>query len=229
LWKNTPTARIGMLFLEESAEQTATHLVGLHAGQAAHLPDEEVHWDHEKRLEWFDKVAEGDRFLFWDNRMENLTTQTVMRQMKYMVKVLKVDYIFFDHVSMVMGGSVEGDERRNIDNFMTELRQFIEATGVTVFAINHLAKSGSQGKSAEEGGRVRLSDARGSGAIYQLADVVIGCERDQQNEDTEAANEVQYRVLKNRPTSNVGVATKAKYDRLKDRLMEQFIQPLKPL
>lgn len=227
IWASQPGTKLGMLFLEESAEQTATHLVSQYAGKAAHIP--EVEWQDGELLKNFDAVVADDRFFFWDNRMESLSPESVMRQMKFMVRVLGVEYIFFDHISMVMGASSEGDERREIDRFMTELRSFVESTGVTVFAINHLSKSGSGGKSAEEGGRVRLSDARGSGAIYQLSDVVIGCERDQQNENPEKALEVTYRVLKNRPTSTQGVAAVATYDRMKDKLIEKQYRPLEAL
>ena len=225
IWKCDPEARLGMMFLEESPKETVRHLVSSQTGKAAHLPRRrdgtyEVVWaegEFEKALE---HLSLGDRFQFWDH-FKATTPEAVLNRMLYLVKVYKVKYIFLDHISIVVSGSAVSDERKAIDNFMTALRQFVEATGVTLFAINHLSKAGDGKASPEEGGRVRLKDARGSGAVYQLSDVVIGCERNQQSEDAKLANQVVYRVLKNRPTGTVGLAAVASYDRLKDILIEE--------
>jgi twinkle protein len=59
---------------------------------------------------------------------------------------------------------------------------------------------------------------RGSGSIGQLSDIVVGQERDQQDE--ERANITTLRILKNRFTGDTGLAGELTYDRDTGRLSE---------
>ena len=65
-----------------------------------------------------------------------------------------------------------------------------------------------------------LSELRGSQAIAQLSDIVIGMERDQQHENEEIRNTTTVRVLKNRYTGETGPACWLSYDRSTGRLSE---------
>lgn len=64
-----------------------------------------------------------------------------------------------------------------------------------------------QGRSHEDGGQISLSHLRGSQAIAQLSDIVIGLERDQQHKNPIVANTTKIRVLKNRYTGKVGLCS----------------------
>jgi twinkle protein len=75
-----------------------------------------------------------------------------------------------------------------------------------------------EGTAHEEGGRVRLSDLRGSAAIGQLSDIVIGLERDAQDEKT--ANTTGVRILKNRFSGDQGIACFLQYDKTTGRMTE---------
>ena len=97
-----------------------------------------------------------------------------------------------------------------IDSTMTRLRSLVERTGITLFLVSHLRRSNSDSNSHEEGGRVSLGQLRGSHSISQISDTVIALERDQQSED--ANNITTVRVLKNRYSGEVGVATRLTYD-----------------
>ena len=84
--------------------------------------------------------------------------------------------------------------------------------------MSHLRRS--SGQSHEEGGRVSLSDLRGSQAIAQLSDMVIGLERDQQHDDEEIRNTTVLRVIKNRYTGLTGPACYLHYDAATGRMTE---------
>ena len=73
--------------------------------------------------------------------------------------------------------------------------------------------------SFEEGGTVSLSQLRGSGAIGQLADTVLGLERNQQAEG-DKKNIVRVRVLKCRWTGETGIGGYLYYDKEHDCLKE---------
>jgi twinkle protein len=73
--------------------------------------------------------------------------------------------------------------------------------------VSHLRRS--QGKAHEDGAQISLGELRGSQAIAQLSDIVIGMERDQQHENEEIRN-----------TSETGPACYLAYDRSTGRLSE---------
>tara|TARA_Y100001968_G_C19319188_1_gene698318 strand:- start:732 stop:1154 length:423 start_codon:yes stop_codon:yes gene_type:complete len=125
-------------------------------------------------------------------------------------------HIFLDHLSIVVSGIGDGDERRLIDNTMTKLRSLVEELQIALVIVSHLKRP--EGRSHEEGGQVSLAHLRGSGAIAQLSDICIGLERDQQ--DADLKNTTSLRVLKNRYTGDTGLCCSVKYNPLTGRLSE---------
>ena len=132
----------------------------------------------------------------------------VYNRIEYLASGLDCKIVFLDHLSILLSG-LDGDERRMIDQTMTRLRSLVERTGITLFLVSHLRRSGGD-KNHEEGALVTLGQLRGSAAIAQLSDSVIGLERDQQSEQDGSATTV--RVLKNRYSGETGVACTLKYD-----------------
>jgi twinkle protein len=96
-----------------------------------------------------------------------------------------------------------------IDTTMTRLRSLVERTGIAMFLVSHLRRT-QQDKNHEEGARVTLGQLRGSAAIAQLSDAVIGLERNQQSDKN--GSDTTVRVLKNRHSGEVGVACVLSYD-----------------
>lgn len=99
---------------------------------------------------------------------------------------------------------------------MTNLRSIVEATGVGVILISHLRNPQGNQKSHEEGGRVTANQLRGSGAIKQISDNIIGVERDQQGDNPDIST---FRVLKNRLIGTTGWAGEAQYSHETGRLI----------
>lgn len=138
-----------------------------------------------------------------------MDAEGLTQRVKYMRVAEGVDFVFVDHLSILVSGWGDGDERRLIDNVMTELRSICEQTGVGMVLISHL-RSPTQGEKAhEEGGRPKLNQLRGSKAISQLSDAVIAIQRDQQGDDPHTSEVV---VLKNRFSGRTGLACKLRYD-----------------
>ena len=92
---------------------------------------------------------------------------------------------------------------------MTKLRSLVERTGITLFLVSHLRRSNNDRTSHEEGGKVSLSQLRGSHSIAQLSDQVIALERDQQSENDRDVT--THRIIKNRYSGETGFAGKIKY------------------
>jgi twinkle protein len=136
-----------------------------------------------------------------------------------MVKAMDCKFIIIDHLSILVSGLDDGDERRNIDMLMTKLRSLVEETQCGMLLVSHLRR-GTGDNGHEQGKEISLSMLRGSHSIAQLSDGVIALERDQQAKDPVQANTTTVRVLKNRYAGETGIATYLLYDKDTGRMAE---------
>lgn len=204
---------VGGVFLEETVKRTTLGLMGIHAELPLHLPDGRSQASDEMLREAFDAVAGHDRLFLFDH-FGSSDPQVLYGKIKYLVKGCGCTAIVLDHISMVVSGISDGDERRLIDNVMTELRVLAQQLNVVFIVVSHLRRPSGAGH--EDGAQTSLSQLRGSASIAQLSDQVIGLERDQQDEDN--ANITTVRVLKNRFSGETGVAGYLAYSRETGRL-----------
>ena len=140
-----------------------------------------------------------------------------------MALALDIKIIFLDHLSILISG-LEGEERKMIDVTMTRLRSLVAKTGIKLFLVSHLRRTQTD-KNHEEGARVTLGQLRGSAAISQLSDTVIGLERNQQ---TTAEDTTTLRLLKNRYSGEVGIACSLKYQPHSCRYIEHETETFDP-
>ena len=195
--------RVGYLALEESNRRTALGLMSCAVGKPLHLGEP----SHEELTEAFDaSMANWDLYLF--DGFGSYDPDVIYNRIEYLSQGLDCKVVFLDHLSILLSG-LEGDERRMIDSTMTRLRSLVERTGISLFLVSHLRRSTGD-KNHEEGARVTLGQLRGSAAIAQLSDSVIGLERDQQSDKDGGATTV--RVLKNRYSGETGVACTLTYN-----------------
>ena len=209
--------KIGMLMLEENVKRTATGLMSVHVGKRLYLNRHLISDDEYKKA--FDETLGTGNYVMYEH-FGSLDGDNLMDKIRYMAVSEECDFIILDHISIAISG-LEGDnERKMIDVLMTQLRSLAEETGVGLIIISHLRRNNAMGSvSFEEGGTVSLSQLRGSGAIGQLADTVLGLERNQQA-DGEKKNIVRVRVLKCRWTGETGIGGYLYYDKEHDCLKE---------
>ena len=211
LLKNQET--VGMIMLEENPKRTALGLMGIELNKPLHLNKDGVS-DEALRNSFQATVGSGRLYLY--NHFGSSDIDNLLSRVRFLARGCGCDWIFLDHLSIVVSGLGDGDERRLIDNAMTALRTLVEETGVGLFVVSHL-KRPSDGKGHEEGAKTSLSQLRGSHSIAQLSDMVIGMERNQQGKDP---NVTTLRVLKNRFSGETGEAGFLLYDRDTGRLSE---------
>lgn len=206
----------GNVYLEESYTKTAQGYIAIDRNvPLGHLRCSPSLLTPEQYEESFKRMIANGRTYFY-NHFGSLESENLLAKLHYFATGLDVDFIFLDHISIVVSGqesSREG-ERKDIDILMTRLRQLIEQTGVGVIAICHLKMV--EGKPHEEGGRVTLSHLRGSGTLKQLSDNIVALERDQQGDDPD---ESLIRVLKCREFGKLGPADTLKYSHETGRLL----------
>lgn len=205
----------GIVALEESTKKTGLELMSIHLNKRILLDPDGVSED--QRKDSFRATIGNERFFLYDH-FGSLDSSNLLSKIRYMIVSLGCKRIFLDHISIVVSGmdtDEDGGERKAIDKLMTNLRSLVEETGATMFVVSHLKRPEKKGH--EEGAQVSLSQLRGSGAIAQLSDMVIGLERNQQGDNP---NVLTLRVLKNRFCGLTGVSGYLEYDpetgRLKD-------------
>lgn len=205
----------GIVALEESTRKTGMELMSIHLNKRLILDPEGA--DEDERGRAFNETIGNGKFFLYDH-FGSLDSGNLLSKLRYMIVSLGCKRIFLDHISIVVSGmdaDEDGGERKAIDKLMTNLRSLVEETGATMFVVSHLKRPEKKGH--EEGAQVSLSQLRGSGAIAQLSDMVIGLERNQQGDNP---NVLTLRVLKNRFCGDTGVSGYLEYDpetgRLKD-------------
>ena len=204
--------KVGFIMLEETVKRTALGLMGLHINKPLHLGLEPV--DPDMLRDAFISVVGNSRVYFYD-AFGSTAIDNLLGRIKFLAKGEECDWVILDHLSIVVSGLGDGDERRLIDNAMTALRTLVQETGVGLILVSHLKRP--EGRGHENGAQTSLSQLRGSHAIAQLSDMVIGLERDQQGEN---ANVTTVRVLKNRFSGETGVAGHARYHPETGRMLE---------
>lgn len=207
--------RIGWVALEENTQRSALGFMGIHLDVPLHLAEERGTVDEKELHRAFDEVIATDNIYFYDH-WGSLDSTNLISKLRFLAVAAEVDFIFLDHISIVVSGNDTGNERIAIDNLMTALRSLAEETQVGICIISHLRRPTGD-KGFENGTEVTLSHLRGSGGIAQLSDAVVAMERDQQAVGDATVGNI--RVLKNRYTGETGLAGKVKYYKDTGRLL----------
>ncbi len=189
---------VGLLYLEQNPVETAKRVAGKIAEKPFHVPD--AGWT-QKELDTALDALKGKVHFY--NHFGSTDWEVIKNLIRYMVVGLGVRRIFLDHLTALV--SHAEDERRALDALMAELAGLAQELDITIFFISHLTTP--EGKSHEEGGRVEARHFRGSRAIMQWANFMIGLERNQQAEDPTERQVTTVRILKDRNTGRATGAT----------------------
>jgi len=213
--ENIPAGeRVGFIALEENYGLTALKLCTLQAGRPMHLSERPPTRDELSGL--YEPYKE--RVVLY-NHFGSMESSDLLSKIRYMIVGLDCRYLVLDHLSIVVSGMDQSDdERRTIDHLMTSMRSMVEQTQANLHLVSHLKRLQGGQRGFEQGTMPQLSHLRGSAAIEQLSDVVIGLGRDQQSD--EDANLCEVRVLKNRWTGQTGSAGYLHYSLDTGRLTE---------
>ena len=198
-------ANIGGMFLEETLGETGKGLMSIQLGRPLHLPDTVATIEEKRKA--FDETLGSGRFYFHDH-FGSTSIDNIIDKAHKLISQYDCKYLILDHISIVVSDQQNGDERKALDEIATKLKTLCLERDVALFIVCHLKRI--NGKPAEEGGQISLSDLRGTAGIGQLANVVLGLERDVQAGDGD--NLVRIRVLKNRFAGKAGVACELEFD-----------------
>lgn len=207
--------RLGLMFLEESVRKTGLSLMSLAANKPLHLPDTQA--TQEEKDQAYQQTLGTDRVFLFDH-FGSSDVDNIVSRVRYLARVAGCEYIFLDHISIIVSAQSNGDERKAIDEIMTKLRTLVQETGVALIMVSHLKRP--EGKSLEDGAVTSLGMLRGSASIAQLSDMVVSLERNGQAEDEVERNTTRVRVLKNRFSGITGKACALLYNHDTGRMRE---------
>ena len=219
---------LGTIRLEEPKRRTLLGLLGLALNRRLHRKTGVKDVPAEELKAAFERTVGTGRLFLYDH-FGSTNIDNLLGKIRYLFKACGCRFVVLDHISIVVSGEEEGDERRLIDNLMTALKTLAVECDGTIIIVSHL-KRPSGDKGHENGAQVTAAQLRGSGAIYQLSDIVIGAERDTQ--DPLLKNVTTLRLLKARRTGESGEAGWLVFDpdtgRLKERLDDPRTDPAEP-
>lgn len=210
----THKEKVGLIFLEESNRDTALGLMNKYASKLFHIPGM-LYSDEERREAYDNTVGTGNVFLY--DHFGHTDYETIKSRIRYMVVSCGCKYIFLDHITALVSGDKDGDERKQLDYIMTDLASLVRELNINIHFISHLTTP--EGKPHEEGGRVQIRHFRGSRAIGQWSSFMLGLERNQQEEDEEERHTSTLRILKDRYTGRgTGTTIRLRYNQETGRL-----------
>jgi twinkle protein len=213
----TTESRIGLMFLEETNAKTGLSIMSLAANKPLHLPDTKA--TQQEKDEAFEATLGTDRLFLFDH-FGSSDVDNIVNRVRYFAKVVGCEYVFVDHISIIVSAQSNGDERKALDEIMTKLRMLVQETGISLIIVSHLKRPENKGH--EEGAATSLAQLRGSGSIAQLSDMVVGLERNGQAEDMRERNTTRVRVLKNRFSGTTGPACQLLYHHETGRMTEIY-------
>lgn len=201
-----PDLRIGEVELEERGEKTWRGLMQLHMG---------MRWKEmtntERRTAW-EQTYGTKRIITLDHRSQFGRGQKLIGQFKYLHYHMGCKVIFLDHVTLAVNEFGDGQGNQAQDTMMNEFLEFVETTGVHLCLISHLRKTGTGGKSFEEGAVPSMDDLKGSGSLKQVSFDIIGVSRNMQEDNDYERNVSQLHVMKCRETGRTGRADRLYWD-----------------
>jgi len=205
--------QIGMIMLEETNKRTVQGLLGLHMNKNLMMDQDAA--TPEETAESFDGLFRDRDVILYDH-FGSSDVDNILSRIRYMARAMDCSHVFLDHLSILVSGLETSDERKLIDIAMTRLRTLVQETGICLFLVSHLKRPHSD-KGHEDGAEVSLGQLRGSHAIAQLSDCVIGLQKPHEDAVSDTTELV---VLKNRYTGQRGSAGTIVYNRTTGRLTE---------
>ncbi len=186
---------IGVIHLEESKARTIKGLVGLELKAPAHLPDTPITKQEIKDV--FRNLAKGEERIHLYSNTRSDDPNDLISAIRFMVTACGCKYVFLDHITMVVTGMDDIDERRILDNLSTKLANLVEELDFTLFLVSHVNDDGL---------------TRGSRNISKVSDLHIHLDRDKLNPNKLIRNTTDLTIKKNRFGAFTGKAGRLLFD-----------------
>jgi twinkle protein len=191
----TTEANIGVIHLEEGKRRFLDGLAGYQLKTAAHH-DPYLTW--EKKSSALREAIKSDNRLHFYSHFSSDDPDAILDSIRFMAGACECKFIFLDHITMLVSGSADGDERRVLDYISTKLAGMVEELDFCLFLISHVNDDGK---------------TRGSRNISKIADLHVQLIRDLESSDPVERNTTNLLVKKNRFAAVTGPGGKLYFDK----------------
>lgn len=195
LLKENPKEKIGVIHLEESQARTVQGFAGYELGQPVHRRGSLVSkYDIHNAL---DRLLGDDDRLHIYGHFGSDDPDVIINTIRFLVAVCGCKYIFLDHISIVVSGLDEDDERKALDRISTKLAMLANDLEFALVLVSHVNDHGQ---------------TRGSRNISKVAHKWIHLDRDVKAADETERNTTYLTVNKNRGGHETGPAGRLYFD-----------------
>lgn len=193
--KDDPAAKIGVIHLEETQARTLQGFAGYELGQPVHRRNALV--SKYEITSALDKlIGDGERLHLYGHFGSD-DPDVIINTIRFLVAVCGCKYIFLDHISIVISGLVEEDERKALDKISTQLAMLANDLDFCLVMVSHVNDHGQ---------------TRGSRNISKVAHKWVHLERDIKAADERERNTTYLTVNKNRGGHETGPAGRLYFD-----------------
>lgn len=191
---------IGCAFLEEPAPMSAKRIAGKRVNKLFHIPDSDY---EQEELESSLRLLDNRLWLYNHNGQKDW--DAIKQYFKFLARSIGVKDFILDNLTAVV--AQEENEYHALNAIMEEMASLSSELDCNIYYASHLRKA--TGTPHEEGGRVQLTEFKGSGAMGNWSNFIFALERDTQAPDPVVKNTTTFRVLKDRYT---GLSTGYTFD-----------------
>lgn len=172
---------VAAIFLEEPKRDHLRALARLELGLPVHLP--EAATNEQILLAVQGLVGCDDRFHLYSHFGSD-DPKILLDTIRFLVCARRCQFVFLDHITMVVAGLAGEDERLALDFFSTRLEMMVKELGFSLILVSHVNDNGL---------------TRGSRLISKNCDVRIDLARDVEALDEETRMTTFTKISKNRP------------------------------
>lgn len=210
-----PDTKLGIVSLEEDVGETIEKFLEMAMG--VNFQDETLVIPEDGQREAFEELFSSERVIILDHQ-GSVGDDSLIEKLRALC-AMDCTHIILDHITIAVSEGNEGLTGNEAqDKMMSDLLKLVKQFPVWLGVISHLRKTGSGGKSFEEGHMPSMDDIKGSGSIKQISFDIIGFARNMVAANDREQNTTYFRVLKARRTGKTGDAGSAHYNEETRRL-----------
>lgn len=183
----TTDLNLGIIHIEDTKDRVVKRFATYELGRPVHLPDSFA--TTEEILNAYKRRTKRDNRVHIYSHFGSKDPNIIVDAIRYLITVAGCRVIFLDHVSMVVSGLADEDERKVLDALGTNLATMANDLDATIFAVSHVNDAGR---------------ARGSRIMEQVAHVILSLERDKTAESIIDRNTTRVTIEGNRLGSITG-------------------------
>ena len=192
----TTDHNLGIIHLEENEKRSIQGLVSYELRTPIHLPTSTI--PDGTISDTFEKLCRRDnRMFFFDQTAIPKEPEEILEAIRYLVTNEDCKIIVLDHMTQLVSGSLNDDERKTLDFLATHFGNLTTELGFALFVVSHVNDDGQP---------------RGSRMIAKTCNTHIALTRDKMSMSDSERNTVRLFIPDNRFSGMTGPAGELSFD-----------------